>query len=159
MKIHNVLIFPAGTEVGLEIYQALKNCKEVKLFGAGANISNHAQFIFKPYYQISSIYSNEWLNQLINLCNELKIDYIFPGYDDVIVALRKNENFIPAKIIAPSNEACEITRSKSHTYALLKNIVRTPKIYLNQNEINELWYNHFPEDSPKVRKHRVTKTK
>jgi hypothetical protein len=28
-----------------------------------------------------------------------------------------------------------------------------------ENEINEIWYNNFPEDRSKVRKKRVTKTK
>jgi len=28
-----------------------------------------------------------------------------------------------------------------------------------ENEINEIWYNNFPEDRPKVRKKRVTKPK
>lgn len=129
MKIKNVLIFPAGTEIGLEIYQALKNCKEVKLFGAGQDVSNHAKFLYTPYYYISSIHNEGWLDELISLCYELQIDYIFPGYDDVIVKLRRYSDKIPAKIIAPTIETCEITRSKLQTYDILKNVVRTPKIF------------------------------
>ena len=33
------------------------------------------------------------------------------------------------------------------------------EIEILENEINEIWYNNFPEDRPKIRKQRVTKTK
>jgi len=40
-------------------------------------------------------------------------------------------------------------------------ITKADKLEIEQleNQINEIWYNHFPEDRPKVRKKRVTKTK
>ena len=40
-------------------------------------------------------------------------------------------------------------------------ITKSDKLEIEQleNEINEIWYNNFPEDRPKVRKKRVTKTK
>ncbi len=137
MTTKNVLIFPAGTEIGLEIFQALKNCKEVKLFGAGQDVSNHAVFLYKPYYHISNIHNEGWLDELISLCCELKIDYIFPGYDDVIVELSRHRNKIPAKIIAPTIEVCEITRSKLQTYNILKNVVKTPKIFEAPDDISK----------------------
>jgi len=136
MKTKNVLIFPAGTEIGLEIYQALKNCKEVKLFGAGQDVSNHAKFIYSTYHHISSIHNEVWLDELISLCNVLEIDYIFPAYDDVIVELSRHRNKIPAKIIAPTIEVCEITRSKLQTYNILKNIIRTPKIFESPDAVS-----------------------
>lgn len=33
MKVYNVMIFPAGTEIAMEIYQALRYVKNVRLFG------------------------------------------------------------------------------------------------------------------------------
>lgn len=38
MTKRRVLVFPAGTEIGLEIFQALKHYKEIALFGAGQDI-------------------------------------------------------------------------------------------------------------------------
>jgi hypothetical protein len=46
MKIQNVLIFHAGTEIGLEIFNVLKYCKETRLFGAGQDVSNHAKLLY-----------------------------------------------------------------------------------------------------------------
>lgn len=129
MNVRKILIFPAGTEIGLEIYQSLKNCKEVKLFGAGQAVSNHAPFVYERYYELPSIHEHDWLSRLVLLCRELKIDYIFPAYDDVIVSLSENVQRIPAIILAPSQEISRITRSKSLTYEHLSSVIRVPRLY------------------------------
>ena len=135
MRIRNVLIFPAGTEIGLEIFNALKYCKETKLFGAGQDVSNHGKYVYSQYHVLPSIHEAGWLTQLIALCEKLSIHYIFPAYDDVIVALSREQAHIPACIISSPQEACEITRSKSATYARLGKLVRVPQVYLDANEI------------------------
>ncbi len=133
MKIRNVLIFPAGTEIGLEILNALKYCKEVRLFGAGQDVLNHGQFVFSEYHVLPSVYEENWLPSLVTLCNELSIDYIFPAYDDVIVALSREQKRIPATVIAPESQTCEIARSKSKTYRRLDGVVRVPRVYSNKD--------------------------
>jgi len=129
MRKRNVLVFPAGTEIGLEINNALKHCKEVALFGAGQGTSNHAMFAFPEYHALPSVHEDGWLPSLIDLVRALKIDYIFPAYDDVIVALSQAANEIPAAVISSPVRACEITRSKSATYRALAGMVRVPHVY------------------------------
>ena len=46
MSIKNILIFPAGTEIAFEIYNALKYSKFVRLFG-GTSVECHADFVFE----------------------------------------------------------------------------------------------------------------
>lgn len=135
MKKKNVLVFPAGTEIGLEIHAALHECKDIEIFGAGQNISNHAQFVYKEYHYLPSIHETDWLTPLVALCKKLAIDYIFPAYDDVIVALSQHQQEIPAHVIAPSVETCEITRSKALTYQKLASFLRVPHTY---NDINQV---------------------
>ena len=135
MKMRNVLVFPAGTEIGLEIFQALRYCKEVRLFGAGQDISNHARFVYPEYHVVPSIHESEWLNRLVNLCRELAIDYIFPAYDDVIVALSRNADHLPATIISSGPRACEISRSKSDTYRILADKIRVPVMYESAGQV------------------------
>jgi len=137
--VRNVLIFPAGTEVGLEIHAALNACKEVKLFAAGQSLSNHAEMLYETYHHIPDIYSENWLEQLVSLVEKLEIDYIFPAYDDVIVALSKNREKIPATILVPSDDICILTRSKKLTYKKLSSFVKTPKIFESAADVN-----HFP---------------
>jgi len=133
MKPRNVLVFPAGTEIGLEIFSALQHCKEVTIFGAGQDVSNHGRFAFPEYHILPSIHDDNWLELLISLCEKLSIDYIFPAYDDIIVALSRVRDLIPATVISPSQDICEITRSKSATYTRLCQLIRVPKVY-DQNE-------------------------
>ena len=133
MKARKVLVFPAGTEIGLEIHQALQHCKEVELFGAGQAVSNHAPFVYERYYQLPSIHEENWLSALVELCNSLEIEYIFPAYDDLIVALAKHREDIPAIVLTATNEVCRITRSKSRTYQALCSVVRVPR---TQNPAN-----------------------
>lgn len=129
MKARNVLVFPAGTEIGLEIHQALQHCKEVVLHGAGQAISNHAPFVYERYHTLPSINEPSWLEALIDLCRNLSIDYIFPAYDDVIVELALHRNKIPATVLMASDDVCQITRSKSKTYSRLRDAVRVPRLY------------------------------
>ncbi len=129
MTVRRVLVFPAGTEIGLEIHQALQHCKEVELFGAGQAVSNHAPFVYERYYQLPSIHDENWLPDLIELCQTLQIDYIFPAYDDVIVALTEHRADIPAVVLTAPEKACCITRSKSLTYQALGSVIRVPHTY------------------------------
>lgn len=129
MKARQVLVFPAGTEIGLEIHQALRHCKEVLLHGAGQPISNHAPFVYQSYHALPSINEPGWLPALVNLCRSLAIDYIFPAYDDVIVALARHRTEIPATVLTVSEDVCELTRSKSQTYERLRAVVRVPRLY------------------------------
>lgn len=136
MGKRRVLVFPAGTEIGLEIFQSLKYCKEVELFAAGQDVSNHARFVYPEYHLLPSIHQPGWVEALIKLCHTLCIDYIFPAYDDVIVALSRETDRLPAKVISSPASACEITRAKSDTYRVLSEDVRVPRMYASSNEVS-----------------------
>lgn len=134
-KIRNVLVFPAGTEIGLEIYRALQHCKEVRLFGAGQAVSNHGYFAYPAYHELPSINEAGWLERLNELCRALSIDYILPAYDDVIVALARAQARLAATLISSPLEACEITRSKSAAYRCLADVVPVPALYAHADEV------------------------
>ncbi|WP_426153761.1 ATP-grasp domain-containing protein [Pseudomonas sp. DC3000-4b1] len=135
MKVRNVLVFPAGTEVGLEIFNALRSCKEVKVFGAGQAVSNPAQLVFDEYHLVASIHQPMWFEQLCELCERLSIDYIYPAYDDVIVALQDVADRLPCPVIAASPEVCRLTRSKSKTYEALGALIRVPKTFETPGDV------------------------
>jgi hypothetical protein len=124
-----VLVFPGGTEIGLEINSALRWCKEVQLFSVGLAISNHASYVFAEHTVIPSIHESGWLEALNALIIRQGINYVFPAYDDVIVALAENADRIHATIVTSPLETCLITRSKSRTYHALHGIVPVPRVY------------------------------
>src|ERR1700676_4839504 len=96
-RIYRVLVFPGGTEIGLEINSALRQCKDVELFSAGIHTSNHAPFVYAQHFEIPSVTEGGWIEALNEIIDRLEIDYIFPAYDDVLVALAENREKINAR--------------------------------------------------------------
>src|SRR5437762_9933126 len=110
-----VLIFPGGTEIGLEIRQALAWCKEVELFSAGAPVSNHAPFVFLRHFEIPMVGAPGWLEGLQEIILAQRITHIFPAHDDALLALAEHAAQVHAKVVTSPIETCRITRSKSET--------------------------------------------
>lgn len=135
MPERRVLVFPAGTEIGLEIHAALRGCRNVKLFAAGEDVSNHARFVYPEYHIVPNVHTDQWLEALVELCKRLDIQYIFPAYDDVIVALSAARDRIPATLVTSNHDACITTRSKSATYRRLAGIVPVPRVYSSASEV------------------------
>lgn len=135
-KKYNVLIFPGGTEIGLEIFKSLYYCKNIELYSVGQNISNHAPYVFSKHFIIPSVHDLHWITSLNKIITDYGIHYIFPAHDDVIVALAKNQHQIKAKIVSSPLRTCLITRSKSETYQFFKNIIPVPELYDDPNSID-----------------------
>jgi len=132
-----ILVFPGGTEIGMEIWRALAWRKEVKLFSAGSNVSNHASYVFQNHFILPTIHEKGWIGKLNSLVAGLKIDFIFPAYDDVLLALAENSRQIHCRIVTSPPEICRIARSKSATYRYLRRHVPTPHIYKSPKEVTE----------------------
>ncbi|MCT4704606.1 ATP-grasp domain-containing protein [Enterobacteriaceae bacterium H16N7] len=135
----NILIFPAGTEIGREIYSALRFCKDIDLFQGGEIYNNHALFTATDYSALPSIHQNGWLPALNEFIARHNIDFIFPAHDDVLLALAENRDEIGATVLAPATSTCQMTRSKSATYEKLKTIVNVPQRYTKEQACQ-----HFP---------------
>jgi len=133
----NVLISPAGTEIGREIWQSLRFEKSVKIFLAGADYDNHARYIDEQYHILPSIEDSNWLATLQDFIHLNDIHFIFPAHDDVLLTYTKFQSEIPAKIVASNAETCEITRYKSKTYAALADIITVPRSYKSIDDIVE----------------------
>lgn len=124
----HVLVFPGGTEIGLEINRALSWCKDIKLFSAGESVSNHAPYVFQRHYEVSSVRNPQFVEELNEVIRENAIDYVFPAHDDVVVALAQNAHRIAAGIVTSPLETCLIARSKSATYRLLAATMPVPEL-------------------------------
>jgi carbamoyl-phosphate synthase large subunit len=136
-SLFRVLVFPGGTEIGLEINSALRFCKEVELFSAGLAISNHAAYVYAQHTEIPSIHKPGWLEDLNDLIDRQEIGYVFPAYDDIIVALAENADRIHAKIVTSPLETCLVTRSKFRTYLALCDEVPVPRVYVSSDPLAE----------------------
>ena len=134
MDKRRVLVFPAGTEIGLEIFHALKYCKDLELYGAGQDQVSHAPFLFERFHEVPSIYDPLCIDRLRELCSTLRIDYVFPAHDEVIMRLSTHRDSLPARLVAPPHELCRMARSKRETYDALRQVVRTPALFSPDDE-------------------------
>jgi ATP-grasp in the biosynthetic pathway with Ter operon len=122
-----VLVFPAGTEIGLEIHKSLSSNVHFELVGAGS-MPDHASFTYATYIDtVPFITDPNCLPTLEKICADHDIDVLFPAHDAVLLALATSG--FSRKVIMPNASAVETCCYKSRTYQLLKDIVPTPAMY------------------------------
>ena len=80
----NVLIFPAGAENALEIYEALRYNLNVEVFGASGK-KDFAEYKYPDDRYIEGdfwIYSKDFKANFQTLLEKYKIDIVIPTHDD-----------------------------------------------------------------------------
>ena len=130
-----VLVFPGGTELGLEIGRALAGAKEVSLYSAGADVSSHAEFAFARHRTIPPVTEPDWLVALAEVVEAWSITHIYPAHDDVLLALTRQADKLPARIVTSPLATCEICRLKSATYAHLRDVVAVPQTWAAADDV------------------------
>jgi predicted ATP-grasp superfamily ATP-dependent carboligase len=125
----NVLVFPAASEIGLEIHRALADCKEVNLVAANLAGPSLADFHYRTVHALPSVHEAAFLPQLQALLTHCAIDTIFPAHDDVLAALAELGDALLVPVIAAPPAACRICRSKKLTYAALAGQVPIPQLF------------------------------
>jgi carbamoyl-phosphate synthase large subunit len=130
-----VLVFPGGTEIGLEVGKALRYCKEISLFSTGSDVPNHAPYVFARHSVLPDIRQDGWVDALNRVIVQNRIDVIIPAYDEIILALAENADRLAAPVISSPPDACRITRAKSLTYRALKDIVPVPRMFGTPEEV------------------------
>lgn len=131
----NVLVFPAGTENGLEIWRSLRDCKEVRLFAASGPGGNHSSFVYNTVAQIPLVNNPSWVDALSEVIRLHEIDFLFPANDLVIDALNGARAAFACGVILPSPRAVALARSKTATLACVSERVPTPAVYAEPSAI------------------------
>ncbi|MEJ5962533.1 ATP-grasp domain-containing protein [Pedobacter immunditicola] len=125
----NVLVFPCGSEIGLEVNRGLAQSTHFNLYGA-SSVDDHGKFVYKNYItkQLDMDAPNfiADLNKIIKL---YQIDYIIPAHDTAVTTLAENQPHIMAEVITSDTETCRICRSKGETYRLFEKLIPTPSLY------------------------------
>ena len=136
MKQINVMVFPCGSEVGLEIHRALKDIRFVDLYGA-SSVEDHGCWVYKNY--IGGIpYMNDasFIEKMNEVIDAYKIDFIFPALDSVMTELSKHRDELHAPLLTSPDDAVQLCRSKSKTYKRLEGCDFLPQIYGGVDEID-----------------------
>ncbi|ALM27700.1 ATP-grasp domain-containing protein [Bacillus altitudinis] len=131
-----VLVFPCGSEIGLEIHNSLKYSKDFELIGA-SSVSDHGKYVYKNYIEgMPNIHDEGFIDQLNRIIKENKIDFIFPAHDSVVLNLAQNRERLHAIVITSDQLTCEISRSKKKTYEFFEKQSFVPKMYEKVDDVD-----------------------
>jgi len=135
MNKFNILVFPCGSEIGLEIYRSLTYSAHINLIGA-SSADDHGKFRYEHYIGILPfIDSPDLIPALRNVVKENSIDAIYPSMDAVINKLKRHESELGCKVISSETETTAICLSKIKTYNCLKKHIKVPVVYPSIKEI------------------------
>jgi len=135
----NILIFPAGSENAIEIYNSLKYNLHFDVFGASGK-EDYCKFLYpKDKLFIDDLYINNknFFDKFNNVLEKFNIHYIIPTHDIIASFLMEHSSSIKAKIICSPFETAKIAANKKYTYEALKDYYFYPKVYLNPKEISK----------------------
>lgn len=114
-----VLVFPCGSEIGLEISAALRYSKFVELFGV-SSVADHGEFAYRRYREVNAhVDSPDFIDQLNTLIAEWGIDIVMPAHDSVMLRLAQGREQLQARVVAPEPAIAEVCRNKNATYDFL----------------------------------------
>lgn len=126
-----VLVFPAGSEIGLEIFNSLKYSHHVDVFGASGK-NDHAAYVYdKDHYVEDDFFVDrpDFISRFNQLLRSLGIEYIFPTHDTVCCFLAEHQSELEAQVLTSCVETNRIARSKKLTYNLFKSQEFCPRVF------------------------------
>lgn len=130
-----VLIFPAGTEIGMEINNALKYSTFFQIIG-GTSLKDHSEYVYKNCIDgIPFVTAPNFIEKLNEVIRENAIEFIYPAHDSVVLFLTENQDKILAKVVSSELNTVKICRSKRKTYEYLKELDFIPKFYESIEEV------------------------
>ncbi len=133
--VKNVLVFPAGTEIAFEIYDALYRSKFVKLFGA-TSVPCHAEFVFENCAEDVPFPNHpDFLEKINEVVDRWHIDYIYPAHDSALLALTRLQGQLHAEVVTSALETVEICRDKNRTYTFLAGAEYLPASYADADAV------------------------
>ena len=134
-----VLVFPCGTEIGLEIQRALDSARGIVLFG-GSSVGDHGEFAYKNYIpDIPYVSDDRFLAELNGIIKERGIDYVIPAHDAVILKLAEaaESGRLSCRLLTAPYSTCRICRSKNETHSTFTGLLPVPRRYSSLEDVRE----------------------
>lgn len=129
----NILVFPCGSEIGLDIYSSVCYSTYFHLIG-GSSVDDHGKFVYEDYIpDIPFANTSEFIPTIAKIVKERNIDAIYPAMDLVITILKEHEKELCCRVVASPVETAQISLSKELTYKKLEGCVLIPKVFDSQN--------------------------
>lgn len=123
----NVLVFPCGSEIGLEIHRALTGKKGINLIGL-SSVDDHGRYVYENYLGgCPFVTHDEFLDHVKMVVSQYQIDVIYPANEITLLYFKRYEQEL-CKVIGPSLETVDICNSKLSTYGALKDVIKVPAL-------------------------------
>ena len=126
------MVYPCGTEIGLEIYRSLNKSIHFEIIG-GPSTYDHGRFVYKNHIDnlpfISDLSAEQDILEFNKIIEHYKIDFIYPAMDGVLTIFARYRHLLKPIVIAPSAITAEITCSKRKTYDPLRGLIPVPEIF------------------------------
>lgn len=124
-----ILVFPCGSEIGLEIHRSLRYSTHFELIGA-SSVDDHGRFVFEKYIGGLPLHDHpDFSTSLVRIVRDYRIDAIYPTMDAVAETLVALSGHLGCRVIGSNLRATALCASKSATYGLLEDIVPLPRRY------------------------------
>lgn len=134
-----ILIFPAGAENALEIFDALRYRVDVELFGASGK-KDFAEYQYdENHYIEDDFYINHvgFIERFNALLVKYRIDVVIPTHDDIVLYLAKHIREIKAKVLVSEAHTAEVCRHKRLMLELLEDTDCCPRWFREREEVKE----------------------
>ncbi|WP_170800063.1 ATP-grasp domain-containing protein [Stutzerimonas stutzeri] len=123
-----VLVFPSGSEVGLEIAQALRRSVHVDLYGASSR-RDHGELTYVRHAELPNIAAPEFETRFAQLITDWNIDLVFATHDSVQEYLAPRVGIWGVTLVNGDYEAACLGRSKLTTYHYFYDQPWVPRTY------------------------------
>lgn len=128
--MRRVLVFPGGSEVGLEVCRSLRDSRHFMPVG-GSSTDDHCKAAYREVITgIPWIGDSGLANALNDIADQRLIDVIYPAHDEAALQLSaaasRGELWTP--VAGSEFQACEVARSKRRTYEVLEGVVAVPNL-------------------------------
>ncbi|MCL2881573.1 MAG: ATP-grasp domain-containing protein [Coriobacteriia bacterium] len=139
MQQLRVLVYPCGSEIGLEIFRSLKDIPFVTLVGA-SSAAGPGEFCYAHYVGDAPWMDDENFGRdMARICFTQEIDLVMPANDEAALRLLENTDELPATVVCSSLEVARICRNKRLTYETLASSPQgcdfLPRIYADADEV------------------------
>lgn len=123
-----VLVFPCGSEIGLELNRALAYSTHFRPIGA-SSVDDHGRFAYDSYHAGLPFIGPDLLAPLTTLLRQHEIDLLVPAHDSAVLLFAEwavAGKLGDTRLVGSPLETCRIARSKAATYDRLGRVVAVP---------------------------------
>lgn len=130
-----ILVFPCGSEIGLEIHRAMHHSRHFELVG-GASTDDHGRFVYEEFVGNLPFHDDPaFPTRMAEVIRRHHIDAIYPTMDAVAETLQNLVGQLGTRVIGSDARATALCASKRATYHLLAGFVPLPRHYKTLSDV------------------------